>query len=444
MIPRFRGARILHLFSIGLLMQTLLSGASFALGLILIRRIEDVQYGYYVLVANSLLLLSTLQGSFLMPRTVLGVTRLDLAGRQNLIGGMVRLQRRLLPWIWGIALPTTAALWLSGVISFRLASLMVIALITAIATLSRDFFRAVLFAYRVPLEVLRTDVAWVVLVLAGAFGATLTRVPAHVAVLSLGLAAAVAALLLARALWRHEPWNVQSPPKVFRDVVGIGAWTTLGAGLHWAVSQGYGYLVAGMLDVRAVAAIAATRLTLMPVFLLSGGVSTLLFPITSTWLQQIGLASAVRRIALLVAGMLGLAMIYCVIMWACRDWIFTVVLKKHFPLRDPLLLTWGVVFLLTLSRDQLVNILSARERFRGVTILTACSAVVWLGCSYFATLKFAAVGAVLGILAAETLNVVGVCVLIGRELRDSERALWLRPVPSSPGAATDGVKLLDE
>jgi len=54
----FRGARAIRTLGTGLVMQALLSGANFAVGLILIRRTNDLQYSYYVLATNALLLLT--------------------------------------------------------------------------------------------------------------------------------------------------------------------------------------------------------------------------------------------------------------------------------------------------------------------------------------------------------------------------------------------------
>jgi O-antigen/teichoic acid export membrane protein len=153
----------------------------------------------------------------------------------------------------------------------------------------------------------------------------------------------------------------------------------------------------------------------MPVFLLSGGVSMLLFPMTSRWVQQLGVAAAARRLALLVTGLILAAVCYIALMWFTRDWIFSVILKKHFAQRDPLLLLWGVVFLLTLSRDQLSTLPAARARFRGLTLLTGASALVWLAASCAAMLLFGGLGAVVGILIGELVNVTGVILMIRRE-----------------------------
>jgi len=87
------------------------------------------------------------------------------------------------------------------------------------------------------------------------------------------------------------------------------------------------------------------------------------------------------------------------------------VLKKNFPQRDPLLLLWFAVSLMTLLRDQLLYLLSARQRFRLMTTLTLLSAVFSIGLSYVCMRYFGVIGALLGILAGELLNVVGLIVL---------------------------------
>src|SRR5262249_45103765 len=141
----------------------------------------------------------------------------------------------------------------------------------ACAVLNREYFRMVLFAHRRPVEVLRADLAFVCVIVIGAYIATRANTASTVAVVGLCLAAVGSGVLLARSLRRIEPWNVAGVPTLFRDIAPLGAWSVSGAAVHWGFSQGYMYIVAAMLDVRAVAAIAATRLLLMPVNLMTSG-----------------------------------------------------------------------------------------------------------------------------------------------------------------------------
>jgi hypothetical protein len=210
MIFPFRGARVMRTFGTGLTMQALLSGANFAVGLILIRRTSDLQYSYYILATNALLLLTALQTSFIQPYIVTSITRMDVAGRHDIVGALVRANRRWVPILCASAVAVTAVLWAVQVLGTELTLLIAISLIAGGTALSREFFRVTLFAYHRPLEALRGDIAYVVLLIAGAFLATLTSQPALFAVAGVGLAALIASSILSRGLWKHEQWNPNS------------------------------------------------------------------------------------------------------------------------------------------------------------------------------------------------------------------------------------------
>jgi O-antigen/teichoic acid export membrane protein len=417
MSSRLQGTRALRTFGIGLTMQALLSGANFAVGLILIRRTSDLQYSFYVLATNALLLLTALQTSFIQPYVVSNLTTLDVAGRHNIVGALVRTSSRWVPVLCGIAIAVTWVLSAAQQLHPDTALLVTVCLLAGGLALSREFFRITLFAYRRPSAVLQADLAFVAVLISGAFIATLTARTATVAMIGVGLASLMGYLLLRRALWRYEPWNTQTTELIMGKIAAAGAWAIVGSGIHWLLIQGYSYLVAGVLNISDVASIAATRLTLMPVFVLSGGVSMLLFPMTSRWVHDLGTRAASRRLLLLVAGLGAAALIYMVAMWVLRDWIFTVILKKQFTHRDPLLLLWSAVFLVTLCRDQLATLPASRARFRDMTLMTGVSAIVWLLTSYFAMLRYGPSGAVMGILAGEFINICGIIVMIIKETR---------------------------
>jgi O-antigen/teichoic acid export membrane protein len=419
----FRGGKVIRAFGLGLMMQALLSASNFAVGLILIRRTNDLQYSYYILATNALLLLTSLQTSFIQPYIVSSITQRDQAGRSNLVGALIRGNGRWVPLICGSAAVVVLALWALNVIGTEAAWLIVVSLLAGGTAMVREFFRITLFAFRRPLEVLHGDLTYVVLLIGGVFAATLTPQPALVAVAGLGVAALLGSMVIRSGLWKFEPWSRESTETVFKGMATLGSWAILGSGIHWLLIQGYSYLVAGVLNVTDVAAIAATRLTLVPVFVLSGGVSMLLFPITSRWVHDLGASTAARRLGLLVAALCAAAVLYMVAMWIARDWIFTVLLKKSFEQRDALLLTWSAVFLVTLCRDQLATLPAARGRFRDMTLVTCFSAGVWLVASYSAMIKFGPVGAVAGMLIGELVNVIGIVVMIFKESREPPKVV---------------------
>src|ERR1700736_1443592 len=107
----FRSTRIVGEFGMGLVMQALLSGANFAVGLILIRRTNDLQYSYYVLAANAILLLTALQNAFVQPFIVTNITSLDMAGRRDLVGALIRGNRRWVAISGGVVARAASCLW---------------------------------------------------------------------------------------------------------------------------------------------------------------------------------------------------------------------------------------------------------------------------------------------------------------------------------------------
>lgn len=417
-----------RLLSGAVLSQALLSAASFAVGLILIRRSSDVEYGAYILAAGAILLMVSLQNAFCNPALASRLGRLDRAARADLVGGLHHELRRVL-WI-AATLAGAVTLGLGGLRVFdgRSAALALVTLGAGLAILNREYFRMVLFAHRRPHDVLRTDLIHVVLLLAGVGVATRTPAPAVAAVFMLGIAALASVLSLSKALHRHEPWTTDGAPPVLREIAPLAAWSTAGAAIHWTFSQGYIYLVAGTLDVAAVAAIAATRLLLMPVNLLSTGIGSLMLPLASGWLRQHGRAVLLRRLGLFALGFAGVTLGYFAVLWLSRDWVFAVVLKKDPAQRDTLLLLWGALFLVMVVRDQFAYLLSAQGRFRVMALLTLASAALALTASYAGMSRWGVAGALVGLLAGELVNLCGIVTLTLRQ----HAAPDLSPAP--PGA----------
>jgi O-antigen/teichoic acid export membrane protein len=329
------------------------------------------------------------------------LSRLNRRGRGDLIGGLYREQRRLLPALGVVTVFIALALWYFQVLNIYTGPLVLITVAAALAILRREYFRMVLFAHRRPHDVLRTDVAFLALIVTGALLATLTPMPAVTAIGTLGLAAVASGFLLSRALHRYESWNIHGAQGILRDIAPLGTWSTAGAAIHWTFSQGYIYLVAATLGVTAVAAIAATRLLLMPVNLLSTGIGSLMLPLTSGWLHKHGVQLVWRRLSLLALGLAAATLCYFGVIWILREWIFAALLKKQFAQQDALLMLWGAIFLVIVIRDQLVYLLAAQGRFRILTTFTFVSAVIALAASYWGMLRFGVAGALLGMLIGE-------------------------------------------
>jgi len=92
-----RGRAFVLMFSSAVAAQAVLSATSLVVGLILVRRTSDVDYGFYVLTVLVVMLTTATQNSFIQPQVVLRMTSADVAGRADLIGGLYREQRMLWP-----------------------------------------------------------------------------------------------------------------------------------------------------------------------------------------------------------------------------------------------------------------------------------------------------------------------------------------------------------
>ncbi len=395
--------------------QAMLSAASLLASLVLVRRAADLQYGYYVLGWNAILLLTSLQNSFFASPMVNRLSRLDRDGGRNVVAGFYHAQQRLLPALAGVACFGILLAWASGLFSGQAAALALVVVVAALAVLSREYFRMALQAYRRPLDVLKGDSVYIVVMLAGTVAATLTPAPAAITLLSLGLAAGIGALLLSRSLRRHEPWSTAGVPGVLREIAPLGAWSCLGAAVHWSFSQGYSYMVAGTLGVTAVAAISATRLLLMPINSLSVGLASMMLPLAADWLNQDGAAIVLRRLVGFAAAVALAALLYFGMLWQFRGWIFDVILKKHFAQQDLLLGLWFVAFIIMVMRDQLIYLLLVRSRFRQLTVLTLFSAVASLTAGYCGMRILGAAGAPMGVAVGELISVTGILALSARE-----------------------------
>lgn len=415
MIDKAQRGIVVRMFGSALASQAVLSGASFLVGLLLLRRTSDLEYGYYVLMTGAIILAVSLQNAFIAPAMISRMTQLGRLECGDLTGGLYREQRRVILGIAGVALAITLVLWIENVFDTRLALLVLAAIAAMVMALRREYFRMVLHAYRHAFDVFRGDLIYILLLVLGIVLATSTAIPAISAALAVTFAAGVAGVLLSQVLRRNEAWNAEGEPGILRQIAPIGAWSTAGAAIHWTFSQGYAVLAAATLDVGAVAAIAATRMLAMPVSLLSAGIGPLMLPLAARWLHDSGVSLVLRRLLWLALALAAVSACYFAVLWIMRDWVFEVVLNKQFEQRDLLLMLWAACFIVMAFNQQLLWLLIARTRFPALTMLTLVSATLAMSCSYLAMRRLGGAGAPLGILVGELVYTVGIAFLCLRE-----------------------------
>jgi hypothetical protein len=166
----------------------MLSASAFIVGLLLVRRTSDAEYGYYVLIITTVGLVTSLQSSFIGPPMIIRMTRAERPERANLIGGLDRDQTRILPYLTLAPLIMGVVLKIQGSLDFPIAMTLLAGTAATITSLRRNFLRSVLFAFRRPNDVLGADTVYCALLIIGAYAATLTPLPAATAALTLAFA----------------------------------------------------------------------------------------------------------------------------------------------------------------------------------------------------------------------------------------------------------------
>jgi O-antigen/teichoic acid export membrane protein len=406
-----------QLFGSAVIVQVIMSVGNLVVGLILIRNTTNTDYGAYVLILAAVLLFTQLQGGIIQPEMLLRLTRDDTADRATLIGGLFRALRRAMFLGSAVAIAVVFVMGAAGLLAYGTALLAGTGVLAVATSLLREFFRMALMAHRRPTDVLKSDTLYVLMLIGGAWLSTFTPAPTAAATLSLALSATCSGALAARYLWRHEPWDIHANAHIIREIAGRGTWSGIGSAISWTFTQGYGYVVAAVLNVGAVAGLNATRLILMPVGVLSNGVTLLMRPTAYIWLERHGPTKLIQRLLLAAAGLVCITIAYAVFVWLFRDWIFLEIFKKTFPDRDRLLLLWSVLFVLICIRDEAMLLLVARSQFRPLAALTLLCAIMALTSTYLLVRRIGAPGALVGMLIGETVNAAGIFLLSAREIR---------------------------
>lgn len=408
-----RSAKLLRIFGSSVIDQAVLSAANFLVGIILIRYAGDSEYGYYILIFNAIMLVTMLQNSFIGTPFVIRLPGIPQEERRQWVGSLLRDQNRAAGWLIAIALAGIAGLWLTEALDVGLVWLSIAAVAAVATSLFREFLRNILLIYQLPHLVLVSDLVYVVGIVAGSILAVQYPMAAMVVVLAVAASALLAAYVLRYVM--RSMIDRQAAPGRLWSIAPIGAWAATGAAVYWIFNQGYSFIAAGTLSIAAVAALAAARLIMMPVNLLCSGVQKQLTSMASQWLHDDGAVATLRRL-LRFAAILGAGVIvYALIAWLFRDWIFVDLLRKSDTQNNLFLILWAAIFFIKALRDPPMLLLMMRQRFRVLTFSSLVCALLSLVLSYTFMLEYGAVGALWGILAGEVLSLLTTLYFSWRE-----------------------------
>jgi O-antigen/teichoic acid export membrane protein len=421
---------VLRLFSTAILDQMLLSGGNLLCGFVLIRYTSDFDYGLYVLIQSATLLVVSSQGSWTAGPLSVMASRKPPDERRATVGAVTRGQARAVRVLALLALAVPAVGFLIGKLSAVMATVLAIAIVSAWGALRRDHLRNVMLIYSKPHALLRADAFYVGILFGGVLLASFaTKQPIIGATVALAAAGWAGTLSAWRSFAADPGWVAGDGAAAWRELRAFGIWSLLGGAIYWLFGQSYSYVLASRLDLKAVADVNASRLLLMPAFVVATGIQGLLGPTAARWKVQIGFRRLLRRLLLILLLVGSADLLYFGVVWGLRDWLTGDVLHKHIGNRDSLLLLWATVAIIGIIRDILQCSLIALGRFKSMAGQVAISAVVALVLMWFGTSLWGAAAVLIGQIAGELVNVVGIAWLVRSSLKVEKPV----EVPHSPG-----------
>jgi O-antigen/teichoic acid export membrane protein len=417
------GERTLHFFGAGVIDQMVLSGANFLAGLLMIRRTTDVAYGQFVLAQSAILLLVSIQASWLTGPLAIIVPKKTPPEKTHAIGTMRVSQAKFLRRLGVALLLATAAAWLVGILKLDIALVTAGIMVACWAALQREYFRSALIMHTRPRALLQSDVVYAACLISALLG--ITYWPSWSGIFSIGalvIAARIAATVSYRKLDADPGWVVGDAKPLWQEVKQIGIWATAGSVIYWIFAQSYNYILAGGFDLTAVASVNAARLLLTPIFVFTIGVNNVLVTSTAKWLAALGLTKTLRRLLLVLLSITALDLIYLVFLWSIRGWLIDDVLHKSIVDRDTLLALWAVIALIFLPREILQAVLFASGRAKSMTWVIGVSALVSLSLTLYGIGHWGTASVLIGQIAGESVNVLLLSVMLWRLLRARQQA----------------------
>jgi O-antigen/teichoic acid export membrane protein len=408
----------LRFFGASVIDQVLLSGANFIAGFLMIRYTSDVDYGQFVLAQSAVLLLVSAQGAWLSGPLAAIVPSKPAATKRLMIGAVRASQSRFLRWVAVSLLAIAVTLYATGFLSASLALVSGTTILAGWATLQREYLRSVLIIYSRPHWMLRADTVYVICLVAGIALAAYLRHSAGVCAIFALVISAWAGMLVSHRMLSSDPGWISGDARPFlQEMRALGVWATVGAVTYWLFAQSYNYVLATRLNLTAVASVNAARLVIVPVTVFSLGINNVLMPLAANWLAQFGLARMLRRLAVVALAIIALDLVYISLAWIFRDWIIGSLLHKTIADRDRLLVLWACVALIFLPREVLQAGLFALRRVKSMARLIGLSAVVSLTLMWFGTARWGAAAVLIGQLAGECVNLVGLSWLVWIQVR---------------------------
>jgi O-antigen/teichoic acid export membrane protein len=405
--------RVLQVFGTAIVDQVVLSGANFVIGILLIRNAPDADYGLFVLVQSTVLLLITAQSAWLTSPLAILAPKRAAAVRHEMVGAVGAAQRRFLGRAAIAAFCIPAIGYVAKIWSAPNALIIAAGVLVAWTTLRREYLRRVLLIYSRTNSLLVADAIYGVIVVGGTAIAALTLRHAVIwAIATMAVAAWIGEQVARGAMEPQQHWPAGSAAHFLREMYRLGVWAAVGALSYWLFGQSYNYILATRLDLKAVAEVNASRLLIMPAIVFTIGLDSLLVPKSAGWLTSVGVRSLLIRLGAIFGGIAVIELVYFALVWTFRDWLTLDFLHKVIRDRDRLLALWAGIALIGLLRTVVQSALVAMEPLKAMAGITAAGAVTALALMWVGVNWWGPAGVLIGQIVGDTIVIIGFAVLL--------------------------------
>jgi O-antigen/teichoic acid export membrane protein len=297
--------------------QGILSLLSFFISILLVKNVAKIEYGYYSIGFTVTLFVLSVQQAIV--NTPLAVLLIEKKQKQKFsyVGSLCYGQFYLVIPTVCLALAVIVTLsffkfdstqtWIAASVCFAL-----------VGTLLREFLRAYLFAEESPLQVLKMDSIYIVLllisILISYFFFKINVSMIFILIGSIGLIAGFYSIQ-----GRGWQFSKQSIKESYRQNWKFGKWALFGGIVTYVQSHGYIYILAALLGSVAVAEVSAARLLIMPMIFFRAGWSSIVIPRGSRFREQNQLNRFFKEQVIVTILYVIIVLIYAVVLFSLSD-----------------------------------------------------------------------------------------------------------------------------
>lgn len=393
--------------------QVLISGFNFLIGVILIRKVEAAQYGYFVFAVSIVLLVVGFQNALVTTQfTVIGPQK-DKKDQNRFAAALFIGQYRYwLPLSFGTLF--TAFFAADSFANDRqLTTIAMVVAISCLGTLCREFFKSYFFFKLQPQNVLRIDICYIAIVALGWYFLFSEQSDQHVFVLgALGLASLLC-IFAKPALWPDiRALKSGEITSALKECWPNGKWALLGVMVTWLQTQCYVYLTATMHGPEHTAIAHAGRLLLMPIALLTASYGRLFRAKWSHTLHASKPMAVFSSAYWVLAFLIAIIIVYAALLYTTKSAVISLLFGEDYHETGAYILLWTLLFIFQAIRSNASLLLQVFEKFRAITIFNAISAVITIALAILLNELLGPSGSVWAMIAGEIILAISLSVQV--------------------------------